>query len=258
MPRERIAGVVLAAGLSSRMGTNKMLLQLGGTSVVRRAVGTALTAGLDPVLAVVGHESGRIRAELEGLACTVLENADYARGMNTSLRAGIRALPEDVEGAVVLLGDMPLVDADMLRSLADRFRRARPKLLVSTYGEVLAPPILYARELFAELRALEDEACGKSVVRRHRGEAGGAAPGRRSGPSRRSRHSFDACPKDSSSTALRAPSPAKPAPPPMLRPARSARRRRSRLLRRHLEGTHGCALSCSSSRQTCRAAVNRS
>jgi molybdenum cofactor cytidylyltransferase len=171
MPRERIAGVVLAAGLSSRMGTNKMLLQLGGTSVVRRAVGTALTAGLDPVVAVVGHESGRIRAELEGLACTVLENADYARGMNTSLRAGIRALPDDVEGAVVLLGDMPLVDAEMLRSLAERFRRARPKLVVSTYGEVLAPPILYARELFAELRALDDEACGKSVVRRHRGEA---------------------------------------------------------------------------------------
>jgi molybdenum cofactor cytidylyltransferase len=71
----------------------------------------------------------------------------------------------------VLLGDMPLVDADMLRSLAERFRGARPKLLVSTYGEVLAPPILYARELFAELRALDDEACGKSVVRRHRGEA---------------------------------------------------------------------------------------
>jgi molybdenum cofactor cytidylyltransferase len=171
MPRERIAGVVLAAGLSSRMGTNKMLLQLGGTSVVRRAVSTAVEAGLDPVVAVLGHESLRIRAELQGLPCTAVENADHARGMNTSLRAGIRALPDDVEGAVVLLADMPLVDAAMLRSLADRFRRARPKLLVSTYGEVLAPPILYARALFDELRALDDEACGKSVVKRHRGEA---------------------------------------------------------------------------------------
>jgi molybdenum cofactor cytidylyltransferase len=171
MPRERIAGVVLAAGLSSRMGTNKMLLQLGGTSMVRRAVSTALGAGLDPVVAVVGHESGRIRAELAGLPCMAVENAEYARGMNTSLRAGIRALPDDVEGAVVLLGDMPLVDAAMLRSLADGFRRDRAKLLVSTYGEVLAPPILYARALFGELRALDDEACGKSVVKRHRGEA---------------------------------------------------------------------------------------
>ena len=171
MPRERIAGVVLAAGLSSRMGTNKMMLKVGGTSVVRRAVSTALSAGLDPVVAVVGHESARIRGELAGLCCTAVENPDYARGMNTSLRAGIRALPDDVEAAVVLLGDMPLVDAEMLRSLADRFRSARPKLLVSTYGEVLAPPILYARGLFGELRALDDEACGKSVVKRHRGEA---------------------------------------------------------------------------------------
>jgi molybdenum cofactor cytidylyltransferase len=171
MPRERIAGVVLAAGLSSRMGTNKMLLRLGGTSLVRRAVGTALEAGLDPVVVVVGHEGERIRAELEGLACTPVENAGYARGMNTSLRAGIRALPDDVEAAVVLLGDMPLVDAGMLRSLADRFRSARPRLVVSTYGEVLAPPILYARALFDELRALDEQACGKSVVKRHRGEA---------------------------------------------------------------------------------------
>jgi molybdenum cofactor cytidylyltransferase len=171
MPRERIAGVVLAAGLSSRMGTNKMMLKVGGTSLVRRAVSTALSAGLDPVVAVVGHESARIRGELAGLSCTAVENPDYARGMNTSLRAGIRALPDDVEGAVVLLGDMPLVDAEMLRSLVDRFRSARPKLLVSTYGEVLAPPILYARGLFGELRALDDQACGKSVVKRHRGEA---------------------------------------------------------------------------------------
>jgi molybdenum cofactor cytidylyltransferase len=171
MPRERIAGVVLAAGLSSRMGTNKMLLQLGGTSMVRRAVTTALSAGLDPVVAVVGHESDRIRAELSGLPCTAVENAGYARGMNTSLRAGIRALPDDVEGAVVLLGDMPLVNAEMLRCLAEGYRRDRAKLLVSTYGEVLAPPILYGRALFGELRALDDEACGKSVVKRHRKEA---------------------------------------------------------------------------------------
>ncbi|HEY5676319.1 MAG TPA: NTP transferase domain-containing protein, partial [Myxococcales bacterium] len=79
MPRERIAGVVLAAGLSSRMGTNKMLLQLGGTSLVRRAVSTALSAGLDPVVVVLGHQGERVRAELGGLPCTAVENAEYAR-----------------------------------------------------------------------------------------------------------------------------------------------------------------------------------
>src|SRR5437763_14069744 len=172
MTGERVAGVVLAAGLSSRMGRNKMLLQLGGRSLVRRAVETAVAARLDPVLVVVGHEADRVEAELLGLSCTPVQNRDYAAGMNTSLRAGIRALPGDVEGAVVLLGDMPLVEASMVRALVETFRRERPPLTISTYDGVVAPPILYGRALFDELRALDAEAYGKSIVNAHRAQAG--------------------------------------------------------------------------------------
>ncbi len=168
---ERVAGVVLAAGLSSRMGLNKMLLELGGRTLVRRAVTTAFSAGLDPVLVVLGHESDRVRAELSGLPYTAVLNSDYARGMNTSLRAGIAALPDDAAGAVVLLGDMPLVEASMVRALLTAFRRSGPTLALSSYGGVVAPPILYGRALFPDLRALEAESCGKSVVRSHRAEA---------------------------------------------------------------------------------------
>jgi len=171
MTAERIAGVVLAAGLSSRMGLNKMLLELGGRTLVRRAVTTAFSAGLDPVLVVLGHESDRLRAELSGLPYTAVLNSDYGRGMNTSLRAGIAALPDDAAGAVVLLGDMPLVDASMVRALLTAFRHSGPKLAISSYGGVVAPPILYGRALFPELRALEAESCGKSVVRNYRPEA---------------------------------------------------------------------------------------
>src|SRR5437763_17069391 len=166
MTGERVAGVVLAAGLSSRMGRNKMLLQLGGRSLVRRAVETAVAARLDPVLVVVGHEADRVEAELLGLSCTPVQNRDYAAGMNTSLRAGIRALPGDVEGAVVLLGDMPLVDASVVRTVVDSLRREQPPLVISTYDGVVAPPILYGGALFEELRALDAEACGKGFVRR--------------------------------------------------------------------------------------------
>jgi len=171
MTPERIAGVVLAAGLSSRMGLNKMLLELGGRTLVRRSVTTALSAGLDPVLVVLGHESDRVREELSGLPYTAVLNSDYARGMNTSLRAGIAALPDDAAGAVVLLGDMPLVEASMVRALVTAHRRSGPKLAISTYGGVVAPPILYGRALFPELLALEADSCGKSVVRNHRAGA---------------------------------------------------------------------------------------
>ena len=80
MPGDPVAAVVLAAGLSSRMGENKMLIEVGGRTLVRRAVETALSAGLDPVLAVVGHESDRIAAELRGLSCTLVPNQEYAWG----------------------------------------------------------------------------------------------------------------------------------------------------------------------------------
>jgi molybdenum cofactor cytidylyltransferase len=171
MTPERVAGVVLAAGLSTRMGRNKMLLEIGGRTLVRRSVATALAAGLDPVLVVVGHESDKVRGELSGLLCTPVLNGEYASGMNTSLRAGIVALPDDVAAAVVLLGDMPLVDAAMVRSLVDAFRRGNRSLAVSIYGDVVAPPIAYGRALFPELRALTAEACGKSVIKQHRAEA---------------------------------------------------------------------------------------
>jgi len=167
----RVAGVVLAAGTSSRMGRNKLFLRLGGTSVLRRAVATAREAGLDPVLVVLGHESDRALAELEGLSCTPVLNQEYASGMNTSVRAGISAVPADATGAVLMLADMPFVTAGMLRSLVDRYRAGEEPLVVSTYGEVLAPPILYGRPLFGELRALDGDGCGKRVVKAHRAEA---------------------------------------------------------------------------------------
>jgi molybdenum cofactor cytidylyltransferase len=167
----RVAGVLLAAGTSSRMGRNKLFLPLGGISVLRRAVAAARGAGLDPVLVVLGHESDRALAELQGLPCTPVINEEYARGMNTSVRAGISAVPDDASAAVVMLADMPFVTAGMVRGLMERYRSSETPLVVSTYGDVLAPPILYGRALFPELRALDGDGCGKRVVKAHREEA---------------------------------------------------------------------------------------
>jgi molybdenum cofactor cytidylyltransferase len=165
-----VAGVLLAAGLSTRMGQNKLFLSLDGQTVLDRATTTALAAGLDPVIVVLGHEVERARAALEGTPVHTVYNPDHARGINTSLRTGIAAVPAGVEAAVVLLADMPLVDAAMIRTLIARWREAGAALAVSRYGEVVAPPIVYGAGLFAELRALDGEGCGKAVIKRHRGE----------------------------------------------------------------------------------------
>src|SRR5262245_4447156 len=143
-----IAGVLLAAGMSTRMGQNKLFLSLGeGETVLGRAVATAVAAGLDPLLVVVGHEAERVRAALRGTPAQAVFNPDYARGQNTSLRAGIAAVPDRVAAAVVLLADMPLVDADMVRTLVARWREGGARLAISRYGDVVAPPTVYGAAL---------------------------------------------------------------------------------------------------------------
>jgi molybdenum cofactor cytidylyltransferase len=174
MPVERtgsVAGVVLAAGTSTRMGRNKLLFELDGERVVRRAVRVASAAGLDPVIVVLGHEAERVREVLDGIACRIVINAEYALGINGSLKAGITAVPESAAAAVVILADMPFVTADMIAALVERYRTSTAPLVISDYEGVNAPPMLYDRALFAELQTMEGEGCGKVVVRRHRGEA---------------------------------------------------------------------------------------
>lgn len=166
-----IAGIVLAAGSSTRMGRNKMLLDVGGEPLVRRAARAAVEAGLDPVLVVVGHEADRVQEAVAGLGCRTVLNPDHAQGVRVSMQAGVRALPADTRAAVVILADMPFVTAAMIRTLADRYRTDTPPLVVSEYGDVNAPPTLYDRALFAELLDSTGEGCGKHVVKKHKAEA---------------------------------------------------------------------------------------
>ena len=176
MPVERtatVAGVVLAAGSSTRMGKNKLLFDLDGESLVCSVVRRAAAAGLHPVIAVLGHEAEQVRRELDGLTppCRIVVNPDYARGINFSLKAGIAALPATAAAAVVILADMPFVTAEMIATLVTRYRASGAPLVISDYEGVNAPPMLYDRALFEELLAMEGEGCGRQVVRRHRTRA---------------------------------------------------------------------------------------
>jgi len=162
----QVAAIVLAAGLSTRMGRNKLLLDVGGEPVVRRCVRVALAARLDPVLVVLGHDADAVRGALPPLPCRFVMNARHADGMNASVCAGIAALPPDVGAAVVLLADMPFVDVHMISTLVAQ-RRGGAALILSEYDGVVAPPTLVDRSLFADMASEAGRGCAQRLRRRH-------------------------------------------------------------------------------------------
>jgi molybdenum cofactor cytidylyltransferase len=166
----RVAGVVLAAGSSSRLGTNKLLVELDGEPMVRRAARRALEASLAPVIVVLGFEAELVAAALQGLDVALVTTPHHAWGMAHSLRAGIQRVPVDCDAAVVLLADMPHVPAALCAQLVARFREGTEPLVISLYGGVQAPPTLYAHRLFPALGSAGAEG-GRRIVREHRDEA---------------------------------------------------------------------------------------
>jgi molybdenum cofactor cytidylyltransferase len=153
------------------MGGNKLLLELEGETLLRRAARRALEGGLSPVLVVLGHEAEEARRELAGLPLSIVLNPDYERGITTSIAAGLAAVPGEARAAVVLLADMPFVTPGMIAALVARYHSTGARLVLSDYHGVSAPPILYERSLFEELAALAGGSCGQRVVKRHRHEA---------------------------------------------------------------------------------------
>ena len=139
--------------------------------MVRHAVQKAIDSGLSPVLVVLGFEDELSREALDGLDYLPVYNADYAKGINSSVRLGIQSVPETSPAAVVILADMPLVTAQMIAKVVERYLESEAPLVTSEYDGVRAPPTLYDRSLFAEFDSDRGEGSGKRVVQCHRDQA---------------------------------------------------------------------------------------
>jgi molybdenum cofactor cytidylyltransferase len=153
------------------MGSHKLLLPLAGESLVRRAVRRVLAVPFAHTLIVLGRESPRVAAELADLAVTLVENRRYAEGLAGSFRAGAAAVPGDVEAAVFTFADRPFVTTGLYRRVVAAYAPRRPLIVAGRYGEVLAPPHLIRRELFARvadegvgIRPLLDSHAAQSIV----------------------------------------------------------------------------------------------
>jgi molybdenum cofactor cytidylyltransferase len=165
----RIAAVILAAGRSTRMaGPNKLLAEIGGRPLVRIAAEEALTSRARPVIVVTGHQREQVEAALSGLDVAIVHNPRFAEGLSTSLKAGLAAVPADVDGAIICLGDMPQVRASLIDRLIGAFDPERGALVVvPTVDGKRGNPVVWSRRFFHELAALEGDVGARHLIGRY-------------------------------------------------------------------------------------------
>ena len=158
------AAIVLAAGLSRRMGRPKLLLTLEGRPVIRHTVERMLAAGLSDVIVVVGPEHEAIRQALEGLPVRLAVNPTPEAGQASSVRRGIQAVSPLATVALIALGDQPWVSADVIHRLLAALTAPGKRIAAPRYADGLGNPVLFAADVFPELLALTGDRGARAVV----------------------------------------------------------------------------------------------
>jgi len=167
----RIAGIVLAAGTSSRMGRNKLIESVRGKALVRSAVDAAAASRLDPVLVVTGHQADKIRTALADAPVMLVHNARFQEGLSGSLAAGVEAVPEDCDGAMILLGDMPDISPALIDRMIAGFDPAGSRsICVASSRTRRGHPVLWARRFFPDLMTLKGDKGGREILQAHADE----------------------------------------------------------------------------------------
>jgi molybdenum cofactor cytidylyltransferase len=168
---EKTAGIILAAGESTRFGMPKQLLEWHGKPFVRHIVETAFRASLSPVIVVSGSHAPEIESVLTGLPVTILHNPDYKQGQSTSIKTGINSLAKNIGSAVFLLADQPQIPEEVIQSLIESHTRELPPILAPlVLEERRANPVLFDRVTFADLMLLTGDSGGRSIFSKYKVE----------------------------------------------------------------------------------------
>jgi molybdenum cofactor cytidylyltransferase len=186
------AAIILAAGSSSRMGggRHKLLLPLHNRPVLAHVLDAVLASQARPVVLVLGHQAEQVREQIASFAThpdlSIIENPHYLLGMSTSMRLGVQTLQStgymnsanyEIDSALVLLGDQPLISAQDIDTLIATYRSSGKKIVAPTFEGKRGNPILFDASLFPELLEVTGDEGGRSVLDRHRDEIAPVAMG---------------------------------------------------------------------------------
>jgi molybdenum cofactor cytidylyltransferase len=161
----KIGAVVLAAGASSRMGSNKLLAQVEGKPMAKRVVDAVLGSKASPVIVVTGNKAEAVREALAGCGVAFVDNPDFSTGLSSSLKLGLKALPENCGGAVIVLGDMPAVTPALIDQLIAAFNPTEGRAIcVATHAGKRGNPVLFARRFFEEIESIEGDVGARGLI----------------------------------------------------------------------------------------------
>jgi len=163
--RCKVAALVLAAGCSRRMGAqNKLLIDIGGTPMIRRIVDCVCASGVSETMVVTGHESRQVGRSLKCCDVKLRYNSAYEKGLSASLKCGLAAL-RDCEGVLVILGDMPRISTQLVNRLIERFRAdgSRP-IVIPFFAGQRGNPVVLPRRFFAELQGISGDQGARKLI----------------------------------------------------------------------------------------------
>ena len=163
MISKKVAGVILAAGGSSRFGEIKQLLPWKNKNIINTVVETAALAGLDPILVVLGANAGLIQASLDNETIQVVTNPDWDKGQSTSLKAGVTAIRQTVDGVLFLLCDQPHLTVNLVNAVVEEGLRSG-KVVTPIIDDRRANPVYFPASCFPLFDTLEGDAGGRQII----------------------------------------------------------------------------------------------
>ncbi|UCC98478.1 MAG: nucleotidyltransferase family protein [Phycisphaerales bacterium] len=162
-----ICAIVLAAGRSLRMGVQKLLLPFGGKTVVSHIVDQLLASAVDRIFVVTGYEPERIRGELSDRSVSIVNNADYESGMLSSVRCGLRALPEQCRAVLAAIGDQPSISTQLIDSMIRSFTASEKHILVPCFEGRRGHPLLFSCQYGEEILTHYDDVGLRGLLHAH-------------------------------------------------------------------------------------------
>ena len=169
LKKARTSGVILAAGQAKRIGTTKQLLPFRESTLLGQVVNNARNSRLDEIIVVLGHDAANIQSHIDLEGINVVMNNHYQQGQSTSLLTGLSRISDQSDAAMILLGDQPLVNHDIINNLLETYEKSQKSIVIPMFEGKRGNPVIIDRNLFGELtETLHGDTGARVVFSRHR------------------------------------------------------------------------------------------